>query len=109
MRTARRCASTPRDPNAEYLSDLARGSCRLPSGHPEGFFECFANVYRAAYDAMIARSEGTSFEGRTETARDTLYPNVYDGAEGMLFVTKSVESSEQNGAWVSLKNDYARR
>ena len=98
-----------RDPNAPYLSDLARESCRLPSGHPEGFFECFANVYRAAYDAMTARAEGTSFEGRTDTARDTLYPNVYDGAEGMLFVTKSVESSEQNGAWVSLKNDYARR
>ena len=98
-----------RDPNAPYLSDLAKESCRLPSGHPEGFFECFANVYRAAYDAMIARSEGTSFEGRSDTTRDTLYPNVYDGAEGMLFVTKSVESSEQNGAWVSLKNDYARR
>ena len=98
-----------RDPNAPHLSDLARESARLPSGHPEGFFECFANVYRAAYDAMIARSEGTSFEGRTETTRDTLYPNVYDGAEGMLFVTRSVESSEQNGAWVSLKNEYARR
>ena len=98
-----------RDPNAEYLSDLARESCRLPSGHPEGFFECFANVYRAAFDAMIARSAGTNFGGRTETTRNTLYPNVYDGAEGMLFVTKSVESSEQNGAWVSLKNDYARR
>ena len=98
-----------RDPNAPYLSDLARESCRLPSGHPEGFFEAFANVYRAAFDAMIARSEGTSFEGRTDTTRDTLYPNVYDGAEGMLFVTKSVESSEQGGAWVSLKNDYARR
>ena len=98
-----------RDPNAPHLSELARESCRLPSGHPEGFFECFANVYRAAYDAMIARTEGTSFEGRTEATRDTLFPNVYDGAEGMLFVTKSVESSEQNGAWVSLKNDYARR
>ena len=98
-----------RDPNAPYLSDLARESCRLPSGHPEGFFEAFANVYRAAFDAMIARSEGTSFEGRTDSTRDTLYPNVYDGAEGMLFVTKSVESSEQGGAWVSLKNEYARR
>ena len=98
-----------RDPNAPYLSDLARSSCRLPSGHPEAFFEAFANIYGAAYDAMIARAEGASFEGRTDATRDTLYPNVYDGAEGMLFVTKSVESSEQNGAWVSLKNDYARR
>ena len=98
-----------RDPNAEYLSDLARNSCRLPGGHPEAFFEAFANIYAAAYDAMIARAEGVSFEGRSETTRDTLYPNVYDGAEGMLFVTKSVESSEQNGAWVSLKTAYARR
>ena len=98
-----------RDPNASHMTETAAASCRLPSGHPEGFFECFANVYRAAFDDMVARAEGKDFTGRTDATRDTLYPNVYDGAEGMIFVTKSVESSEQNGAWVSLKNDYARR
>ena len=98
-----------RDPNAPFLSPLAAESCRLPSGHPEGFFEAFANVYRAAFDDMIARAEGKGFTGRSDATRDTLYPNVYDGAEGMLFVTKSVESSGENGAWVDLSADYARR
>ena len=92
-----------RDPNAPYLSELAAASCRLPGGHPEGFFEAFANVYQAAFDAMIERAEGKSFE-RT----DTLYPNVYDGAEGMLFIRQCVASSERNGGWLPLSYEKAR-
>src|SRR5205823_996400 len=37
-----------RDPNAPYMTDTAKGSCRLPSGHPEAFLEAFANIYTAA-------------------------------------------------------------
>jgi predicted dehydrogenase len=92
-----------RDPNAPFMNGLGAGACRLPSGHPEAFFEAFANVYRFAYDAMVARAAGESFE-----AKDTIYPNVYDGAEGMYFIQQSVASSADNGAWLTVKYDGAR-
>lgn len=87
-----------------YLSALAGASSRLPSGHPEAFFEAFANVYRFAYDSMVARASGQTFE-----SRDTIYPNVYDGVEGMFFIKQCVASSQQNGAWVPMKHPSARR
>jgi len=93
-----------RDPNAPFLSETAAASCRIPSGHPEGFFEGFANVYAAAFDAMAARAAGKDFE-----RRDTLYPNVYDGVEGMYFIQQCVASSDQDSAWLSLNHDAARR
>ncbi|MCA8987146.1 MAG: Gfo/Idh/MocA family oxidoreductase [Planctomycetaceae bacterium] len=93
-----------RDPNAPFITPLAAASCRLPSGHPEAFFEAFANVYRFAYDAMITRAEGKDFE-----KRDTIYPNVYDGAEGMYFIQQCVASSSENGAWLPMKYTNARR
>ena len=92
-----------RDPNAPFMNESGAGACRLPSGHPEAFFEAFANVYRSAYDAMIERSEGKAPE-----ERDTVYPNVYDGAEGMYFIQQCVASSGENGAWLPLKHDCAR-
>jgi predicted dehydrogenase len=93
-----------RDPNAPYFLPSAAASCRLPSGHPEGFFEAFANVYTAAFDAMVARSEGKSFE-----KVKTVYPNVHDGVEGMYFIQQCVASSQQNGAWLPLNHSRARR
>ena len=92
-----------RDPNAPYTSPVAAESCRLPSGHPEAFFEAFANVYRAAYDSMALRIAGQKFE-----TVDTLYPNVYDGAEGMYFIQQSVASSQENGKWLPVKHEKAR-
>lgn len=92
-----------RDPNAPYMNSMGAAACRLPSGHPEAFFEAFANVYRFAYDAMIARAEGASFE-----TKDTIYPNVYDGAEGMYFIQQCVASSNENGSWLPMKYSGAR-
>lgn len=87
-----------------YLGSLAAASTRLPSGHPEAFFEAFANVYTAAYDAIIKRATGQPFE-----TVNTIYPNVYDGVEGMLFITQSVASSRQNGAWLPFRHPKSRR
>ncbi len=92
-----------RDPNAPYTSPVAAESCRLPSGHPEAFFEAFANIYRAAYDNIALRIAGKKFE-----TVDTLYPNVYDGAEGMYFIQQSVASSNENGKWLPMKHEKAR-
>lgn len=93
-----------RDPNAPFMTPIAASSCRLPSGHPEAFFEAFANVYRFAYDAMSARAAGQAVE-----PKDTIYPNVYDGVEGMYFIQQCVNSSNDNGAWLPLKHAAARR
>ena len=49
-----------RDPNASFMNASGKAACRLPSGHPEAFFEAFANVYRFAYDDMVKRAAGQS-------------------------------------------------
>jgi predicted dehydrogenase len=92
-----------RDPNAPYLTDSARSSCRLPSGHPEAFFEAFANVYNAAYADMIARATGQKVD-----SSNSLYPNVADGVDGMNFITQCVASSQQDGHWLPLKHPLCR-
>jgi predicted dehydrogenase len=92
-----------RDPNAGYLTASAKGSCRLPSGHPEAFFEAFANVYLAAYPDMVKRAGGQKVD-----SSHSLYPNVADGVDGMNFITQCVASSKENGAWRSLKHPLCR-
>jgi len=93
-----------RDPNAPFMNASGKAACRLPSGHPEAFFEAFANIYRAAYDAMEQAAAGRPFE-RTAT----IYPNIHDGVEGMYFIEQSVASSKADGAWLPLKHPLARR
>lgn len=92
-----------RDPNAPYMTASAKASCRVPSGHPEGYLEAFANIYTAAYDDMIARASGKKFD-----AANSIYPNVADGVDGMNFVTQCVLSSKEGGAWMVLNHPLCR-
>jgi predicted dehydrogenase len=93
-----------RDPNAPFMNASGKAACRLPSGHPEAFFEAFANVYRGGFDAMEQAITGGGFE-RT----NTIYPNIHDGVEGMFFIEQAVASSKADGAWLPLKHPLARR
>ena len=93
-----------RDPNAPFMNQAGKAACRLPAGHPEAFFEAFANVYRAGFDAMAAAAMGAAVE-----TKDTVYPNIHDGVEGMYFLEQSVASSKADGAWLPLKHPLARR
>jgi predicted dehydrogenase len=93
-----------RDPNAPHTNEAGKAACRIPAGHPEGFLEAFANVYRSTFDAIVQRATGEKFE-----SRDTVYPNVYDGVEGMYFIQQCVASNAKNAAWVPLKHRLARR
>ncbi len=93
-----------RDPNAPFMNASGAAACRLPSGHPEAFFEAFANVYRSAYDAISRRAGGQEFE-----MTNTIYPNVHDGVEGMYFIQQCVASSHNNGQWLPLGHAAARR
>src|SRR5262249_18889619 len=86
-----------------YLGKLAEGSTRIPSGHHEAFLEAFANIYTAAYADIIARTAGQKFDGS-----NSLYPNVADGVDGMNFITQSVASSAEGGAWRNLKHPLCR-
>jgi predicted dehydrogenase len=92
-----------RSPGARFMTETANAACRIPSGHPEGYFEAFANLYRAAFDDMALRAMDKPFE-----SKNTIYTNVYDGVEGMFFIEQSVASSADNGAWLPMKHPAAR-
>jgi predicted dehydrogenase len=87
-----------------YLGKAAAAATRIPSGHPEGYLEAFANIYTAAFDAMAQRAGGGKFE-----TVNTVYPNVYDGVEGMLFITQCVASSKEDGKWVPFRHPKSRK
>jgi predicted dehydrogenase len=70
---------------------------RVPSGHPEGYLEGFANIYAEAARAIrAARKKGGKLP------KDVIYPTVADGVEGVAFVEACVKSSKKNGAWTKL-------
>jgi predicted dehydrogenase len=75
---------------------LAVDGSRMPGGHPEGYVEGFANLYRGAAGLIAARRAG-----RKPSATDLLTPNVHDGARGMAFIEAAVASNANNGAWTS--------
>lgn len=93
-----------RDPNAPFATPGHAAACRTPSGHPEGYLEAFANIYRNAYDDMAKRAAGQKFE-----RVNTIYPNIHDGVEGMYFIQQCVASSKEGAAWLPLKHPLARR
>ena len=76
---------------AGAASERAQAHTRLPGGHPEGLIEAFANIYRNV--ASSVSSDGTS-----RTFADD-FPTVQDGAHGVYFIHKALESSRL-GAWV---------
>ncbi len=82
-----------------YLAPIAAHNSRLPSGHPEAFFEAFANLYRNAGRTIAAKISGT-MPGEF----DTDFPTVQDGARGVHFIHAVVRSSQQRG-WI--KASYA--
>lgn len=71
------------------LSERAQAHTRLPGGHPEGFIEAFANLYRNV--ARSIRGEGGPF--------DDDFPTVQDGAHGVHFILTAVKSDE-DGGWM---------
>ena len=74
-----------------FLGDFALWNVRTPAGHPEGFFEAFANIYRNFTKTVMALQQG---EQPTENMLD--FPNVYDGVRGMQFIETMVEAGWKN-------------
>jgi predicted dehydrogenase len=83
-----------------YLSASAQRASRLWPGHPEGFLEAFANLYRDVADAVLARRDGAPLDRSA-----VLFPTIEDGVLGMKFIDAVVESHRRDGAWVDATID----
>ncbi len=81
----------------DRLYPEAAAFSRVPGGHPEGYLEAFANVYRSFCAAVEKAKSGNSV-----SAEQADYPGVDAGASGVRFIEGCVESSAKRGAWVSL-------
>lgn len=79
------------------LGDAAGSSTRVPPGHPEGYQEAFATLYRDLADMIHAHIEGAA-----PPPAAALVPTVEDGAKGVRFIEAAVESSRNDAAWTRL-------
>ena len=73
-------------------------SSRTPSGHPEGYLESFAQLYRDMAEQITAR-----WQGREPNPMACTVPTVEDGALGMRFIEAVVESSRADGRWTDAR------
>lgn len=81
-----------------YLSDQAKAFTRTPAGHPEGYLEAFANIYRAFSKAVRDYKPGKKINPAKYD-----FPDVEDGVRGMNFVKTAVKSSLSTRKWTTLK------
>jgi len=79
----------------QNLCEAALERTRLPSGHPEGYLEAFANLYRQ-FAAAVRNSEALQAKG---------VPGLAEGLSGMAFLEALVASNRQNNIWVDIDND----
>jgi predicted dehydrogenase len=79
-----------------YMSDIAKHNTRTPGGHPEGYLEAFANIYRNF--SLTVRAK---MNGEAPKAEWLDFPTVEDGIRGMQFIDTVVEAGyNDNVKWV---------
>jgi predicted dehydrogenase len=83
---------------ADGLSAEAKRWTRAGLGHPEGFFESFANIYTEVAEAILAKSEG-----RPYTKAELGFPDASDGARGVAFVESAMRSFASGGVWTGVE------
>ncbi|HEX7195177.1 MAG TPA: Gfo/Idh/MocA family oxidoreductase [Chthoniobacterales bacterium] len=83
---------------AEWLSEEARRWTRVGLGHPEGFFEAFANLYTEVADTLLAKAAGQPY-AKAELG----FPDASDGVRGVAFVEGAMRSSAAGGIWTTLE------
>jgi predicted dehydrogenase len=79
---------------ADRLSSFATHNSRTPGGHPEGYLEAFANIYR-----NFALTLGSKIDGTTPTPEMLDFPGVEDGIRGMAFIDNVVASAQSEQKW----------
>jgi hypothetical protein len=77
-----------------YVSAPARACTRIPAGHPEGYLEAFANIYREGFRAIAAEVAGRA------VPRNLDFPTIEDGVIGLAFIEAVVRSSRHGARWV---------
>jgi predicted dehydrogenase len=80
-----------------YVSDVAKKATRVPSGHPEGYLEAFANIYLAFARAVIDYKPGKKIDSLKYD-----FPDVEDGVRGMAFIEAMVKSSDSKQKWTKI-------
>ena len=80
----------------DTLYPHAQGYSRIPSGHPEGYFEAFANIYKTFVAALAKKRAGQRL-----SEADLDFPGLDDGISGVRFIGRCVESSQKGTAWVN--------
>jgi len=78
----------------DRLSKYAIHNSRTPGGHPEGYLEAFANIYRNFALTLSAKMDGT-----TPTPEMLDFPNTNDGLRGMAFIDNVVASGASDQKW----------
>ena len=78
------------------VSNLSMKSSRVAAGHPEGFFEAFANIYTEFADSIV------SIKRKKNKISSTIFPTVIDGVKGIKFIYAAKESSNKNSKWIKL-------
>ncbi len=79
------------------LSSFATRNTRTPAGHPEGYLEAFANLYRNFSLCVRAKENGSQPEPEWLD-----FPGVEDGVRGMLFIEKVIESGKSDKKWIAM-------
>ncbi len=82
----------------DRLSSFATSNCRTPGGHPEGYLEAFANIYKNFTATVQAK-----LDGRTPTKEQLDFPGVEDGIRGMAFIDNVVASAQSDLKWTEYK------
>ena len=78
-----------------YMSESAKAASRMPPGHPEGYLEAFANIYRDFIEDVRRVGAGQAALGG--------YPDVHDGLRGLRFIERAVASSQAGSVWLDLQ------
>ena len=76
----------------------AAHASRIPAGHPEGYLEGFAQLYRDTAEQISAR-----LEGRAPDPASLLVPGLEDGLRGMHFIAAALASSQANAGWTAIE------
>lgn len=77
------------------LSSFALHNCRTPAGHPEGYIEAFANLYK-----NFAQTIDAINEGKKPSPEMLDFPGIEDGVRGMAFIENVVASSKSTEKWI---------
>ena len=80
-----------------FVGDQSARLTRIPAGHPEGYLEGFANIYREVADEFSAKISGKPI------SKDILYPTSKEGLYGVSFIEAAIESNSKDSVWTDLK------